>query len=121
MSTAPQRERSDTPEKGLREYMLEFHKHCAHHEKSTLNMSKTILPRFRALVYRSKSIAHAANNEPEASEVPHLPHGIIIMSKPKMTTKTKLSTLSQHCPSSPKKSLPHKMILKDNSHFEPPR
>ena len=43
--TSPQGERSNTPKvtKRLRKHMLDFTKHCAHHEKLTLKVSKTRL------------------------------------------------------------------------------
>ena len=93
--TAPQQERSDTLKvrRGLHEHMLDLTKHCTHHEKWTLKMSNAVFSRFRALFDRGlQSTAAATKIEPEAPEVLHLPHGIIIIFKPKMTTVSQKGT-----------------------------
>ena len=78
MSTAPQRERSDTHKlpRGLREHMLDFHKALLPPCKVNLeNLKKPLLVE----VY--KVLRLPRKNEPEASKVLHLPHRIIIMSQ----------------------------------------
>ena len=81
MSTAPERERSDTHKVtiGLREHMLDFHKTL--HVQRNMSIEKVknvVLPRSQPL--SSKSTRYCACHvKPEASEVLRMPHGIIIM------------------------------------------
>ena len=85
-----------------------------------LKKSKTtFLPRSHPLLRRGlQSTAPATKNEPEASEVLHVPHGIIIMSA-KMTTlsQTRLSTLSRHHPGSPNTAPATKNYLQKHLSF----
>ena len=86
-----------------------FTKHRVHHENEHGKLKKKkndVLPRSQPLFCRGlQSTAPATKNEPEASEVLHLPHGIIILSKIKIRQfhKTRFLTLSKRRPSSPNK------------------
>ena len=85
ISTTPQRERSDAHKvpRGLREHILDFHKAWrAPRIMNIENVKNDVLPWSQQLFCRGlQCIVPAMKNEPEASEVLHLPHGIIIMSK----------------------------------------
>ena len=126
ISTTPQRERSDAHKvpRGLREHILDFHKAWrAPRIMNIENVKNDVLPWSQQLFCPGlQSIVPAMKNEPEASEVLHLPHGIIIMSQiqkylpRKMTSET---TSPKKCPVScarrAKKTSRPKMYRRDNA------
>ena len=81
--TAPQRERSDTHKvtRGLRGHLLDFHTTLGAPRKMSIENVKTyVLLRSQRLLCRCLQLtAPATKNEPGASKVLHLPHGIIMM------------------------------------------
>ena len=90
MSTAPQQKRSDTPKvtRGLRQHMVDFHKtlHAPRRMNVVEHVKNDVLPWFLPLFDRGlQSTAPATKNDPEASEVLHLPRRILIMPDIKMT------------------------------------
>jgi hypothetical protein len=86
--TTPQRERSHTPKvtRGLREHMSDSDQTLRPPRKMNIEKVKNdFLPRSQPLFCQGlqclQSIAPATKIEPEASEVPHLLHGIINMAQ----------------------------------------
>ena len=85
------------------------------------NVKDKVLPRFRALLCRGlQSSVPGTKNEPEASEVLQLPHGIIIMSQIKFDdsmTKRNSRSFQNAVQGHQKLRLPQKMTSK-TSHFD---
>ena len=125
ISTTPQRERSDAHKvpRGLREHILDFHKAWrAPRIMNIENVKNDVLPWSQQLFCRGlQCIVPAMKNEPEASEVLHLPHGIIIMSKIKNDDSfTKRGRPFQSVLQVRQiLRLPRKMTPKSISHFDP--
>ena len=125
--TTPQRERSHTPKvtRGLREHMSDSDQTLRPPRKMNIEKVKNdFLPRSQPLFCQGlqclQSIAPATKIEPEASEVPHLLHGIINMAQIKFDdsfTKTQCPTLSKRRPSSPNTTPATKNDLQNHLSF----
>ena len=101
--------------RGLREHMLDFHKTLCGPRKTNIENIKTMV------LSRVENMSLATKNVPEASEVLHLPHGIIIMSKIENDdsfTRRDFRPFQNVVQVHPILRLPCKMTSKNISHFD---